>query len=282
MQLSIETYAMRHRFGDETAIKMIKDAGFDAFDYSFYYEEENSAINLLNDNYDNQAKRLREYADGIGISCNQAHAPFCFDYNDTFDISNNAYKKIVRSIHSASILGAKNIIVHCRHRLPLDVDFTEYNYIFYKHFEEYCEKYNICISVENLFTSRHEPVLSNPYQMTKFIQKLDSPYFNVCCDVGHAAITGFEPATVILGFDNNTLKALHIQDNDYKHDSHMLPFVANLKWDEIATALKKIEYEGDFTFEISSFFKNYPDDFVFEALKFAEKTGRYIISKITK
>ena len=33
---------------------------------------------------------------------------------------------------SAAILGADNIVIHCRHRLPLDVDFTEYNYNFYK------------------------------------------------------------------------------------------------------------------------------------------------------
>ena len=37
MKLSTETGGLRRRYDDKVAVKMIKDAGFDAFDYSFCY-----------------------------------------------------------------------------------------------------------------------------------------------------------------------------------------------------------------------------------------------------
>ena len=37
MKLSIETYAIREKVGDEQAIRLLKAAGFDGIDYSFYY-----------------------------------------------------------------------------------------------------------------------------------------------------------------------------------------------------------------------------------------------------
>ena len=159
-------------------------------------------------------------------------------------------------------------------------DLIEYNYKYYKSLEKYCEEYGICVSIENLFTSRCDPVLTNPYHMLKLIDKLNSKWFNVCCDVGHAAITGFEPSEVISVYSSDVLKALHIQDNDYKRDLHLLPYFSKINWDEIAESLSKIGYNGDFTFEIGSFFKRLPDELFLDALIFAQKTGRHIISKI--
>ena len=37
MKLSIENHVIRKAFGDEKAIEMIAQAGFDAMDFSFYW-----------------------------------------------------------------------------------------------------------------------------------------------------------------------------------------------------------------------------------------------------
>ena len=65
MRLSIETYVFREHFGDNVAIKMIKDAGFDAFDYSMFWATEKN--DMLGDDYRERALALRGYADEIGI-----------------------------------------------------------------------------------------------------------------------------------------------------------------------------------------------------------------------
>ena len=41
MKLSIETHVLHKRYGDEKAISMLKKAGFDSIDYSYYYEQDN-------------------------------------------------------------------------------------------------------------------------------------------------------------------------------------------------------------------------------------------------
>lgn len=40
MKISMELYTLADRFGDIKAIEMLKEAGFDAIDYSYYYNKE--------------------------------------------------------------------------------------------------------------------------------------------------------------------------------------------------------------------------------------------------
>ena len=177
MNLSVETCVMRDRFNDETAIKMIKDAGFDAFDYSLY--NVSTEKDMLGDDYKSKAINLRRLADEIGIVCNQAHAPFDFSYSDKMDISNTQYERIIRAIEFASILGAKTIVIHSiKDNLPEDVNFVDYNLTFYRSFIPYCEKFKIEVSVENLFKRSNDvggwlPVLGDPKEHIEFVKKLN-------------------------------------------------------------------------------------------------------------
>jgi len=149
MKLSNDTSILRNRYDDETAIRMLKAAGFDAFDYSAYGDKIENGI--LEGDYISHAMKLKEVMEEVGIVCNQAHAPFNFTYEDTLDESGDLYAKLIRSMHIASILGAKNIIIHTiRIKVP-EEEFIEYNKEFYKGIIPYCEKFNICASVENLF-----------------------------------------------------------------------------------------------------------------------------------
>ena len=93
-----------------------------------------------------------------------------------------------------------------------------------------------------------------------------------------AALTGYEPEDFIRQVDPRFLKCLHIQDNDYLGDRHTLPYLANLNWHEIMTALKKNGYEGDLTFEIVTYLQKFPKELLLEALKFAVVIGKYLIS----
>ena len=57
-------------------------------------------------------KLCRENENSIGIDCNQAHAPFDLKRSDEFDLSNENYQRLVRSLEVAPILGAKTIVIH--------------------------------------------------------------------------------------------------------------------------------------------------------------------------
>ena len=177
MKLSVELYTVAKHYGDKKAIEIVKDAGFDAIDYSYYYDKECEEV--LGENYKEYAKEIREHLDLVGIPCNQAHAPFNFKYGMTADTSEPKYLNIVRAIESASILGAKNIVVHAI-SVPEGVDFEEYNVEYYKSFIPYCEAFNIHVAVENLYSkdakrNYYRSRFGSPQELNNVIKKIDSP-----------------------------------------------------------------------------------------------------------
>lgn len=284
MKLSVEVYELIKKFGDYKAAELVKEAGFDAIDYSYYWDNENERV--LGDGYREYAENLKRHLDKIGIVCNQAHAPFSLEYGCVFDISEQKYLWLLHSIESAAILGAKNIIVHSV-SVPKGVDFEEYNLNYYRSLIPYCEKFGICVSVENLFSydsKRHHLTgkLGSPEEICRIVKKLDSPWINICVDIGHASLTGYEPEEFIEKIDPKFLKALHVQDNDYIEDRHILPYTGELNWKAIMTSLKKIGYDGDLTFEIFAYLGKIPDDLIPDALKFAVSVGKYLISNFHK
>lgn len=282
MKLSMELYELNKRFGAFKGAEIAKEAGFDAIDYSYYWEMENEEI--LGDSYKEYAQNLKKHLDEIGIKCNQAHAPFSLAYGDVLNETNQKYLWLVHSIESAAILGASNIIVHSI-KVPDDVDFVEYNLKYFRSLIPYCEKFGICVAVENLFTfdaTRHcitgRNRLGAPSELNAFIDKLNSPQITACVDIGHASITGFYPEEFIAGMNPKYLKALHVQDTNYTSDSHVLPYTGELNWDAIMKVLKNIGYDGDFTFETTYFTSRFPDELLPEALKLSVAVGRHLIS----
>lgn len=286
MKLSIETHVARQHLGVYEGIKAIKDAGFDAFDFSYYWLSEEESNEIIGDSYTRYAEKLKSYIDEIEIACNQAHAPFDFKYGMKMDETEPTYTAIVRSIESAAVLGAENIVVHAISGMPED-EFEEYNLEFYGSLAPYAEKAGIHIAVENLFAWSPENgpyprILGTPAELSSFIKKLDSEVFTACIDVGHAAITETEPEDFISGMSRGIVKALHIQDSNYITDCHTIPYLGRINWDKVAEALRGKEYDGDLTFEVFGFLGSFPQELFPDALKLTERTGRALIAKIKK
>lgn len=285
MKLSVEIAEIRSKVGDEKAIELTKAAGFDCVDYSFYGLGEGAPA--LGENYREYALKLRKILDKNGLECNQAHAPFNLTKDKKQDISERHYLEIVRSIEAAAILGAKNIVVHPIY-VPVGetvngVSYEEFNRRYYKSLEPYCEKFKINIAVENMFYIDSKRgclcgMLDTPQSLTNMVRSIDSPYFVACADVGHLAVTGTEPEDFIKQMDAAVLKTLHIQDTDYKADRHQLPFVGEINWKNVMSALKGIGYSGDLTFEITGFLNNLPSELLPAALKYCAEVGKYLMA----
>ncbi|MBO5293794.1 MAG: sugar phosphate isomerase/epimerase [Clostridia bacterium] len=281
MKLSIDNGMLLARFGVYESARMIKEAGFDCIDMTYYTVPVDSP--LLDDGYREYAIKLKEYLDELGLECNQAHAPFVFAYGDRFSLEDPHYRAIVRSVESAAILGAKVIVVHSvGHRQGNDILFDRaYNLDYYRSLIPYCEKFGIRIAVENLFeygqNGEFVGRLGTPEELSEFVLELDSPCFCACLDTGHASLTGVKPEDFVAGMRADTLQVLHVHDGDYLGDRHTLPYLMDFDWQKIMCALKKIGYNGELTFEILNYFRNIPKELIPEALRFAEKTGRYLI-----
>ena len=298
MKLSTTTGVIEKRFGYAEAIKMIAQAGFDAYDMDMIRLHV-AETSISNDGYMDYVKNLKNIADENGIVCNQAHAPFPTQLNGNAQYNKRTFDMIIRSIECASLLGAKIIVVHpiknSSSSLVKGASYEPFesrqqlydeNIRFFKNLIPYCEKFNIKIAVENMW-ERHPlhhdilipAILGYAEEHSRFIKDVGSKWIVGCLDIGHSLICGEKPQDAI-HFLGSDLKALHIHDCNGYEDSHTLPYSTNTDWSSILKALAGIKYEGDFTFEAHNFLANYPNELVPEALRYMCTIGRYMIKQI--
>lgn len=289
MLISTST-ALRAQVGYEKNIELIKNAGFTAFDISL--DGPNDIMipeEFCGDDYKERAYKLREYADSLGIVCNQSHAPFGSQYGDATP-DTELFKKTVRSMEIASIMGAKGIVVHPMqfkyHPYYAD-ELKEINKRFYNDLLPYAEKFNIIMYTENMWNVRPVSHVIIPStcswaeEFAEYIDMIDSPYMKGCLDVGHMLLTGENllRAIEILGPDR--LAALHVHDVYPQSDAHTIPFLGNVNYEEMITGLKKIGYKGDITFESGCFERHFPtDELRLSALRLTADIGKYFKKRI--
>ena len=261
---------------DKKAIKIIKDAGFTAYDFSLCEQP-----NLLwQDNYLDYAKELREYADSIGIICNQTHATYPTGLNesntfeelarhsknlgvecDSFEKYNEKTReKILREIAFSGVLGAKVCVIHPKARASM-----EENTNFYLSLEAAARKYNVKIGVENIYdwikgTGIVDAPCSNHHSFKQQLDKLPADVFVGCIDIGHAEIAVLNTsASQMVETLGDRMGAMHLHDVDLVRDNHFLPFSLKVDYLPIVESLKKIGYQGDITLE-ANVWKNLPDE----------------------
>ncbi|MBR7133130.1 MAG: sugar phosphate isomerase/epimerase [Clostridia bacterium] len=274
------------------AIRITAEAGFDAFDMPFF----GKTMELFSgDDYVEKAKDLRKYADGLGIVCNQAHAP-CPSSRPDLETTKQIYKDIVRSMEVASVLGAKIIAVHPVQHLKYAEhpdELFEMNVKFYKSLIPYCEKFGIRVGCENMWQDNSrtqaitESTCARAWEFCKYLDAVNSEWIVGCLDIGHVSLVNADIPEFIHKMGNKRLRALHIHDTDYVKDLHTMPFLGKIDYHAVCKALGEIGYEGDVTFEADGYENyGYANQFPLELMPAAEKllcsVGKYLASEIEK
>ncbi len=308
MIVSTENLILRQRVGDEKAVDMMKEAGLTGIDYSLCsmadWEETVGQADYLK-----TADSLRRYAEERGMCFSQSHAPFRFRFGSAMDLSEHEYYRIVRSMEYAAHLGAPMIVIHCI--LPTDgSDFMEYNLRYYTSFLPYAEKFGIKIGVENLpgRTSADLPAtqrsLGKPETFCEIQDRLDSPYFVGCLDIGHANMT-YGNVPEFIRRSAGYIQYLHVHDNDGVRDMHQIPGISRylgkdrdwaersqvpdrpmpnknftVPWNEVLAALREIRYQGPFNLELLHFLDVFPTEQMPLALRLIAETGKMMMKEI--
>ncbi|MDD6034051.1 MAG: sugar phosphate isomerase/epimerase [Oscillospiraceae bacterium] len=286
MLLSTLTEQLTIRFGFKRAVEMIHEAGFDAYDASLMGQ---AFREFEGEDYADFARSMREYADALGIVCNQAHAPFGTSTGNPVR-DEEIFRSVVRAMEVASILGAKCIVVHPNQHM-LCIEHTEeiraINLAFYRRLLPYCEQFGIKVAVENMWDclpgSRKiiESACARPEEFCDYVDMLESPWIVACLDIGHVPLVGGSLKNMIHALGPR-LQALHVHDNDYLSDMHTLPYTQKIPFDDVTTALAEIGYEGDFTYEADEFWLHFPNELVPDVLVFMEKVGRHLAGEIER
>ncbi|MBQ6395335.1 MAG: sugar phosphate isomerase/epimerase [Atopobiaceae bacterium] len=284
MDLAVENIIARDYYGEEGAIDVIADAGFDAIDYNVCGLSPEAFTETIEKKGVPYAKELKAHAEEKGVYFCQSHAIFDYRFGIGYDVSDRKFYEVVKSLEFSAALGAPVSVVHCLPH-PDEKTMMEENFKFYSALLPYAEEYGIAIGVENLWSSqRSGQRLDRSSRYNEMIDRLDSPFAKGCFDIGHANISMHCPQEFIRDAGSRIF-CLHVHDNDGNRDMHMPPSThpnsnCNVDWNEVISSLSAIDYRGVFSLELVNYMGMYSAELLPEALRLAAAAGRTMIQRL--
>ena len=283
MLFSTTTDHLEKKLGLEGAVRTLIDAGFPAIDL---YMFDTAKMPAFCDDYKDTAKKILNIAKERGVIFNQAHAPFGGPYEHYV---NELVPHFERAFEFASLVGVKTMVVHPVTRGPYlghEMEHFEMNMQFYSSLIPLARNTGVKIGIENMWGMHPkakriiDSVCSSPGELALYYDTLNDPEaFTVCLDIGHVGVTMREPEDAIRTLGSR-IGALHVHDVDYIHDSHTLPGVGSLNWNNIAMALAEVDYKGELTLEADNFYLGFDDSLIPTVSRFMADVARNLAEKV--
>ena len=233
-------------------LKQAKKDGFDYLDMQLFSNTDTYSefFTCSDEDFAQKMAFIKECAKEAGITFCQAHGPWKYPTVDaTPEGRAERFEKFVRSIKGCNLLGIKCIAFHPL--MPFDEwGMTEpdpeyanrINYEFYTELCRVAEENGVVICFENMpFKAQY---VSLPLPTYEFIKQINSPYFKMCFDTGHAVMLGSDVGADIRKIGKGVIKTLHAHDNDGSADQHICPDRGIIDWDDFCDALNEIEFDG--------------------------------------
>ncbi len=287
MRVSINEGYFRHKPDGRSlterqkeAIAVLAKAGFEAIDFDLGGITKDSCISMT-DNYLDEAKKMREYCESLGIAVSQTHSPFY----EGAPMPDGYMEAMLRTVETSAALGADCVVVHADNWYEKGVEF-EFNHVFDTIYEVYApvvelaEKVGVKIAMETLFCWNPEwrRFCSRREELDAIIGRFGTDNVGVCLDTGHWRVAYGAAMTDEIRKLKSKIIATHLHDNKGKTDDHMFPFTATANWDSICAALHDVGYNGDVTLELV--YGSFPDELVLDAATFARRIGEHLRNRI--
>jgi sugar phosphate isomerase/epimerase len=238
----------------EDAILEFKKNGVDAVELS---SEHGAELFARGDDVVATGKTAKEFAKANGMTITQGHLPLRFGIVTQRD----ELPMLLKYIDMYEAIGIKNMVLHCdRINNSRDLSSEERlraNVESLKVIAEHIKNKDIYICLENLRQPKIYPVkeplsLGFAEDLLKIIELVGSDRFAICLDTGHLNLVEGNQGDFIRKAGKK-LHALHIHDNQNLDDmdQHLLPFSrGTVDFSDVMKALREIDYEGMFNFEI--------------------------------
>ncbi len=267
-------------------VKMLCDNGFTAYDLGMTKDGVLGWEMLNSDDYKERAQQLRAYADGLGIVCNQTHAPFPTAKKGDDEYNRMMFPLLVRSIEISGILGATVCVIHpCN-----DWTAEENAERLYLPLAEHARKAGVKIGVENMWNWQGEypsgkvmpAACSHQDDFKAHMDLLPEDVFVACLDIGHSEMMHEYGTNAVKMIETlgARMQSMHLHDVNFIKDNHEVPFTEKIDYKPIIEALKKIGYQGDITLEPCSFVPGYPVELYSACTQFMAAVANYFREKL--
>ena len=256
------------------AVDLLKQAGFKHYDFTMMYPLIGFDLFFNSDDYLSRAKEFRKYTDKIGIYCNQTHGFTPYVVKDFSKEDNDKlFENVKRTIEVSHILGAKCCVLHPSSDCSIEENAKRFSLL-----KQIAHDNDMIIAIENVPSSG---LFGKPEHFIELLNLINDDHFKVCLDIGHAEIDFVHSSAVdFINKLGNRLACLHIHDNDQARDIHQLPYTYAVNFEDITKALKENHYQGDITFEATTFMNNIPTLLFLDALKLLHDVGEYMVKQV--
>ncbi|MBQ4324769.1 MAG: sugar phosphate isomerase/epimerase [Clostridia bacterium] len=253
--ISTEIGSIANYVGEEAAVRLVAEAGFDSFDLTLkniaLYDYGSRTVKKTGSPLESTdaveyCRRLGELARELGITCNQSHAPY--------PVSEPVIRDSLRlALECTAAAGGEICVIHPNNRKS-----AEENAEMYLELLPYAKACGVKIATENMWEwdgKNHRAdfaACGTPEDFVAHIKAVNDPYLVACVDVGHASMVGhlgFTPADMIVAL-GDSVQTLHLHDNDLHDDLHRIPYSLQMDYAPILAALDQIGYSGVFTLEV--------------------------------
>lgn len=270
-KVGISICGFQAKYGDRRALEIAAEIGADAVDIDlcsekFDYRNGESIYSKSDAEIEAYFKGLSEYAKELGIEISQTHGRI-EGYKNIKEDDEALLKNARLDCLATSALGAPVCVMHgvtsifmgpdADPRLMRDLNFNMFVSIL-----PYAREYNVKIATEtfgdavrfkscDFFGNIDEFLMT--YNRIKAVEDF-ADYFFTCADTGHSnkAMRYNNPtAGNVIRMLGDSIKVLHLHDNDTYTDQHKIPRSGTIDWHDVLTALDEVGFDGVYNLELN-------------------------------
>ncbi|MBR0459200.1 MAG: sugar phosphate isomerase/epimerase [Victivallales bacterium] len=255
MKIGIHSGAYLTRYGLEDGLRRMRSHGYEALDYQFFVDTTGPLFQLDEAGFEKELLRQRKLIEDNGIEISQTHGPWRWPPRDyTPEDRAERFEKMAKSIRGTALLGCRNLVIHpimpfgCGEESEQQrADMMDRNREFMGRLIEIGRQCQVIVNFENM--PMPQLAIAPVSATLQFVKEMNSPWFKVCLDTGHAATTGESPAACVRLLGKEFLQTLHIHDNNGKNDFHWIPYTGVIDWQDFSDALAEIGFDGTASLE---------------------------------
>ena len=267
--------------GWEDIFRDAAEGGFRCVDISFPTKIEEINRTILSADWKQWARELASLLKKYGLTAVQSHATYWTAMKPWAAEAEKLelYKTIIsRCVDISALLDIPWVVVHplCAantYDFPME-KVLDVNERFYLSFLPAMKGTDTGVAIENLYVGE----LQSARHMMMLGERLDSEKYGYCWDTGHANITRQDQSTSIRMLGDR-LKATHINDNRGAQDEHLLPYMGNVPWEKVTSALAGIGYRGAMNYEAYGMAENLPIRYRADAFAYAYRVANDLINE---
>ena len=270
-KIGLSTGALQIKYGDERALEICAEAGFDSVDIDLSMRRFDKYADASDGEITEYFSLLKEKADSLGLAISQTHGRVT-SYTPDEKYCQFVKKAARFDLLATKILGAPTCVIHNITTIywpDASADFMHSrNKEFIGDIIPFAEQFDVNIGMET-FGDAHRhgkrviDFFGDSRELKKQFDSIDTAKKVICIDTGHAnkafnvgADDGSEVPGVIetIYMFGKDIKVLHLNDNNGFTDQHLPPLVkmqGGVDWKGVFEALDAVDYKGYYNFELA-------------------------------